>query len=222
MILHGFQTARTHEGSGFVTTLPAPTTVLSQIVTPFRIITFAPIRTLFQIIIGADFPHSAFIYISPFLNGWSQDWKNTPGQHIISFQKIIFPSSETLAFMLQNSLIKTLFQISIFPESLAYLHNWKFSQIFINFLSLKIGNHRMIAQEFTFIFNQKSLYQIIFGKESNFIHFPINLLKSILCYKINIIDNSLPSQFSFCIFSPISSELYSILLILYTLYNFYC
>ena len=205
MILHGFQTARTHEGSGFVTTLPAPTTVLSQIVTPFRIITFAPIRTLFQI-----------------LNGWSQDWKNTPGQHIISFQKIIFPSSETLAFMLQNSLIKTLFQISIFPESLVYLHNWKFFQIFINFLCLRIGNHRIIAQEFTFIFNQKSLYQIIFGKESNFIHFPINLLKCILFYKINIINNSFPSQFSFCILSPISSELYSILLILHTLYNFYC
>jgi len=61
MTLHGFQTARTHEGSDFVTTLPAPITVLSQIVTPFRMITFAPIRTLFQIIIGADLPHSAFI-----------------------------------------------------------------------------------------------------------------------------------------------------------------
>lgn len=50
--MHGFPTATTSEGKSFVTMLPAPTTTLSPIVIPGRIIAPAPIKQFLPICIG--------------------------------------------------------------------------------------------------------------------------------------------------------------------------
>ena len=52
MTLHGTPTATTFDGIDFLTTLPAPITVLSPIVTPASIVEPAPIQTLLPIVIG--------------------------------------------------------------------------------------------------------------------------------------------------------------------------
>lgn len=52
IILQGFPAARTFDGMSFVTTLPAPITVLSPIVTPGITVTLAPIQTLFPTVIS--------------------------------------------------------------------------------------------------------------------------------------------------------------------------
>ena len=48
----GFPTATTPAGMSFVTTEPAPMTASSPMVTPGRIVTFAPIQTRFPIAMG--------------------------------------------------------------------------------------------------------------------------------------------------------------------------
>ena len=50
--LHGFPNAITPDGISFVTTLPAPITVLLPIVTPGSTVTFAPIHTSSPTVIG--------------------------------------------------------------------------------------------------------------------------------------------------------------------------
>ena len=53
--LQGFPTATTFAGISLFTTLPAPITELSPIVTPGSTITFPPIHTLFPILIIVDY-----------------------------------------------------------------------------------------------------------------------------------------------------------------------
>ena len=52
MTRHGFPAANTPEGISFVTTLPAPITVLLPIVTPGRIVTFVVTHTFSPIVTG--------------------------------------------------------------------------------------------------------------------------------------------------------------------------
>lgn len=52
MIRHGLPTATTLAGMSFVTTLPAPITVLSPMVTPARMMAPAPIQQLLPMRIG--------------------------------------------------------------------------------------------------------------------------------------------------------------------------
>ena len=61
MTLQGFPTATTFDGISFVTTLPAPITVLSPIVTPGNTITFPPIHTLLPTLIGLAYSKPLFL-----------------------------------------------------------------------------------------------------------------------------------------------------------------
>ena len=54
MGLHGFPAAMQSEGIFLVTTLPAPMMERAPIVTPLRIIHFAPIQTSSSMVIGAE------------------------------------------------------------------------------------------------------------------------------------------------------------------------
>ena len=59
--LQGFPTATTFDGISLFTTLPAPITVLSPIVTPGSTITFPPIHTLFPTFIGFAYSNPLFL-----------------------------------------------------------------------------------------------------------------------------------------------------------------
>ena len=59
--LHGFPTATLFDGISLFTTLPAPITTLSPMVTPGRTTTFPPIHTLFPTLIGFAYSNPLFL-----------------------------------------------------------------------------------------------------------------------------------------------------------------
>ncbi len=114
LTMQGFPTARELLGMSFVTTLPAHRTTLSHILTHLRMVTRAPIQTLFPICISAYFPVFEVLKFDSFQKPWSHEiiYKSDPIMTlspIIIHELFVHPAE-----IVQNSFIKKSFPIWIF------------------------------------------------------------------------------------------------------------